>query len=444
MRRRSLLLPWWLLAAKAEEPALRQLAAAFEGLRNALQIPGLSAAVVDGDVVVWAQGFGYADLEGRVAATKETVYSVASVTKTLVSTLILRLVEQGKLSVDDPVSQYSPVVKDRAITIRHVLSHTSEGKPGEQFRYNSWRFEWLDSVVERAGGGKLRELLAREILQPAGMKRSAPGMEAGAARRVLAKPYVLYGDAEQLVSPYPPLGISSAAGLLSTAEDLALYSKALDDDRLLRRETREMAWTRGRNTAGQTLPYALGWFVQEVQGQRLVWHYGQWPQYSSLLLKAPERRQSLVVLANSNALSAPFALGGGDVLASPFAVEYVRRFVEDAPGALLRQKEQEGRQAIAGWRQSQRARVRGEVKVDGAWLERVAGQYDGKQGRVKLVHHSGRLHLEFGGARYPLYAASRTVFFAKVYVAEVGVKEDASEVVLKIDGQEIRAVRTPI
>src|SRR5207248_2519759 len=81
---------------------------------------------------------------------------------------------------------------------------------------------------------------------------------------------------------------------------------------------------------GRKLPYGLGWFVQSHEGARLVWHYGYWPEsFSSLYLKLPERKLALLLLANSDGLSAPFSLGGGDVTRSAFAGSFLRIFVRE-------------------------------------------------------------------------------------------------------------------
>jgi hypothetical protein len=80
---------------------------------------------------------------------------------------------------------------------------------------------------------------------------------------------------------------------------------------------------------GQVQPYGLGWFVQEHAGTKLVWHYGWAPYaYSSLILKVPDQGVTLILLANSDGASAEFDLGAGDVLRSPFARAFLRRFTD--------------------------------------------------------------------------------------------------------------------
>jgi hypothetical protein len=75
------------------------------------------------------------------------------------------------------------------------------------------------------------------------------------------------------------------------------------------------------------LPYGLGWFVQQYNGTRVIWHYGLWPQYSALYLKVPDRQLTLILLGNSGGVSELFGLADGDVTASPFARAFLRMFV---------------------------------------------------------------------------------------------------------------------
>ncbi|HET6669818.1 MAG TPA: serine hydrolase domain-containing protein, partial [Pyrinomonadaceae bacterium] len=132
----------------------------LENLRQELKIPGYSAAIVKDQKVIWAKGFGYADLENKVPATEHTPYHLASLTKTFGSTILMQLVQEGKVKLDDPVSKYGITLESEGvIRVRHLFSHTSEGVPGEQYRYNGNRYAELDKVVQRASGKSFGELL---------------------------------------------------------------------------------------------------------------------------------------------------------------------------------------------------------------------------------------------------------------------------------------------
>ncbi|MBV9928534.1 MAG: serine hydrolase [Acidobacteria bacterium] len=164
-------------AAPQEAARLAGLESALESLRQDLKIPALSAAVVKDQKVLWARGFGYADLEKQIPATEHTPYHLASLTKTFASTVVMRLVQEGKINLDDPVSKYGVNLEsDGVIRVKHLLSHTSEGNPGEHYSYNGNRFGELDKVIAKAAGKSFGELLIEEILDPLGMSESAPNL----------------------------------------------------------------------------------------------------------------------------------------------------------------------------------------------------------------------------------------------------------------------------
>ena len=149
----------------------------LESLRQELKIPAYSAAIVKDQKVLWAKGFGYADVENKIPATEHTPYHLASLTKTFASTILMQLVQEGRIKLDDPVSKYGITLESGGvITVRHLLSHTSEGNPGEQYRYNGNRFAELDKVVQRAAGKSFGELLIANILDPLGMNETAPNV----------------------------------------------------------------------------------------------------------------------------------------------------------------------------------------------------------------------------------------------------------------------------
>ena len=149
----------------------------LESLRQELKIPAYSAAIVKDQKVIWAKGFGYADVENKVPATEHTAYHLASLTKTFASTILMQLVQDGKIKLDDPVSKYGITLESEGvIRVRHLLSHTSEGNPGERYSYNGNRFAELDKVVEKATGKSFAELLMANILDPLGMNDTAPNV----------------------------------------------------------------------------------------------------------------------------------------------------------------------------------------------------------------------------------------------------------------------------
>jgi CubicO group peptidase (beta-lactamase class C family) len=309
----------------------------LDGLRVQAGIQGLSAAVVVEGRIAWEQGFGYQDAEARMAATPGTPYPVASLTKTFASVLLLQCVEAGRLDLDAPMRQYTSAVPDASATVRQVLSMTSDSPAGSVYRYDGDRYAALTSVVEACTGRPFRVALASQILDRLGMSDSVPGHDLADSpsalaslfasttleryRQVLtrlAKPYRSLGRRYQ-PADYPPRGINAAAGLVSTVRDLARYDAALDDDVLLGDQTRQVAWTPFSLRDGRRGPYGLGWFTQSIGGELIVWHYGLWPSFSSLIVKRPDRGATLILLANADGLNARFPMADGDVRVSPFA-----------------------------------------------------------------------------------------------------------------------------
>jgi CubicO group peptidase (beta-lactamase class C family) len=310
----------------------------MDQIRRDLNVPGLGLAIASGQRVVWSRGFGFADVEGAVAPTGDTTFHLASLTKTYASTVLLQLVEEGRVSLDDPVSRYGVnVASTGVVTVRHLLTHTSESSPpGSAYRYNGDRYQLLQGVIESASGRSFAELLVDRILKPLDLRATAPnvqhasfalmGLDRDQFLRNTAKPYTAGASGAFVPAAYPTL-FGAAAGLMSSAVEVAEYSMAVDRDLFLRPETKAAAFTNARTTTGQTIPYGLGWFVQQSGGATLVWHYGLWTANSSLLVKAPAKGLTFVALANSDGLNNRYDLAGGDVLNSPLAAEFVRAFV---------------------------------------------------------------------------------------------------------------------
>jgi CubicO group peptidase (beta-lactamase class C family) len=216
------------------------------------------------------------------------------------------------------------------------MSHTSEGEPGSHFLYNGDRFSLLDSVIARASGQTFATRVADRILKPLRFERTAPNPDSPASfatmgfdRSVfvarMAKAYALSGTT--FVPASYPASFSTAAGLVSTAVDMARYSIAMDADTFLSPATKALAFSPTIGTAGDTLPYGLGWFSTRVSGVRVVWHYGYWTANSSLIIKVPSRDVAFVIMANSDMLSRPTNLGAGDLMSSSLAREFLNAFV---------------------------------------------------------------------------------------------------------------------
>jgi CubicO group peptidase (beta-lactamase class C family) len=293
-----------------------------------IRIPGLSAGIVHNQRLVWAQGFGFRDYEQRLPATPDTVYPIHSVTKTFSSVLTMHLVESDKLDLNTPIKRYIPGYDGHdATTVRHLLTHTSHGIPGERFRYDGNRFNLLTAVIEQVTKKPFAAALSEIILEPLAMRRTT-GPDASGYVTILDEVTKLYVLEDNSLAARPINGhfyLGASGILFSTVPDLARYDQALDQHVLLKEDSQEHVFLSSVSHTGKVLPYGLGWFVQHYQGVKLVWHYGIGPT-SSLLLKIPERNLTLILLANSDGICS-YKLHYGDVLKCPFVGPFLRLFV---------------------------------------------------------------------------------------------------------------------
>ncbi|MEM9981273.1 MAG: serine hydrolase domain-containing protein [Bacteroidota bacterium] len=296
-------------------------------LQTYFSIPGMSALIESNGEIVYEKYLGYADLATQRKVGMQTTFPVASLTKVFSATLVMQLVEQNKLSLDTPVNQFLPnTTLDNAIQVKHLLSHTSQGEIGEQFYY-SVRFGLLTSIIEKAAGKPFKALMQQKIFIPAGLQHTfllEDSTQLAQKNVDLASPYVLEED---IRSGFVDYGYSTSAGIVSTARDLLRFTQALDANELMT----EASKVRMFSAFQPALPYGYGIFTQKVEEIEIVWAYGQYDCYSSLLLKVPSKNLTLVLLANNNLMSDPARLIMGDVTSSLFALSFLKNFVFDLP-----------------------------------------------------------------------------------------------------------------
>ncbi|NNL75316.1 MAG: beta-lactamase family protein [Desulfobacterales bacterium] len=345
---------------------MQQFEQKLESMRKAYNVPGMSVAILKEQEVVFNRGFGYADLENKIPATENTPYNIASLTKPFGATILMNLVEEAQLSLDDAMADilnetdfkygdhsaqgyadlckkirklawlYGSLLWDyrchtEKILVRHHLTHTSQGMPGERYRYNGFLFTFLSKVAEKTSGKAFDELLVEKIIAPLEMTRTIPSINEERRSQTLkhrAKYYQI-GPFGGFVSSKYPVRLSTSAGMVSTVVDIAKFDVAMDRNEIISKESKETMYTPTISTSGKILPYGLGWFVQEYKGIEMVWHYGYAPKaYSSLILKIPEKELTMILLANSDGASRGFNLGNGNVLNSPFARLFVNMFID--------------------------------------------------------------------------------------------------------------------
>jgi CubicO group peptidase (beta-lactamase class C family) len=454
-------------ASRQERSRVERFEKKIDDLRSHLAIPGMSAVIVKDQRVLWAKGFGFADLENRIPATPDTPYPIASLTKTFAATLIMQLVEQGKLHLDEPMSHYSSDFADDSVRIKHLLSHTSKGTPGDRYEYDGNRYDYLTPVIEKNYGKAFVELIVETFFDPLRMSSSVPvhdiversdrwaaslGQDRLSRYRAtlsrLAQPYTLYGD-DIVHTYYPPKdSIGAAAGLISTVLDLATYDAAIDRHAFLKSETQQKSWTAFVSNSGQRLPYGLGWFVTDYHGHKLIWHYGHWGTgFSAIYLKVPEKDLSLVMLANSEALADHQFQVGEDIVNNAFACGFLGLFAL-AKGETS-QCERSSRTAVMKWIEQRRAKARTSIRLAPELLETYAGhyKYEPPLRRTLTVSREGnRLFVNIPeDFKAELFAESESKFFLKILPWWVTFDREEGQVrqllVTTEDGQAVRAKR---
>jgi len=330
----------------------------IERLISEYNISGLSVILIKDGSITYRNGFGYSDIENKIRATSQTPYRIASLTKPISSTILMQLNEEGKLNLEDTIKNFVDGYEDyfsnvkqyildnepqwiqlvenydykrNDITIWHHLTHTAEGVPGTNFKYNGFIFGTLSKVMEEKSGKEFAVLLKERIFEPLDMDNtiaSQSHQDNPIVLAALAKPYKFRNN-EFEQSQYPEKNVNAGAGIISSVEDLAKFDIAMNTDKLVKKNTKELIWQNQVTNNGDTIPYGLGWFVQEINGAKVVFHYGWQPEaYSGLYIKLPRENQTMIMMSNCENLSAPFVKQGfdKDLRKSPFAQLFLETF----------------------------------------------------------------------------------------------------------------------
>lgn len=318
----------------------------LEALRIQAGIPGLATAIVGPNGIIWEHTFGRQDIERSIATRTDTPFQLDGITQVFTSSMVLRCVEEGYLSLDDRIGQFEPDGPDANATIRQILTHTSGPAERLAFDYRPERLQPLRSAVRACTENSFRETLAN-LLDRLAMISSVPGLDApflvppaegipdpSAAERYvrvlerLATPYAVDQQGRVRPSQYTATTLTPASGLVSTVRDFAQFDLALRKGLLLRSETLAAAWRAPLAADGQRLPHGLGWFAQIYNGETIAWQFGvSESASSSLVVTVPARGLTLILLANSSGLVRPFALAAGDLTVSPFGRLFLGLFV---------------------------------------------------------------------------------------------------------------------
>ncbi|MEO6444442.1 MAG: serine hydrolase domain-containing protein [Gemmatimonadaceae bacterium] len=321
--------------------AERLFSAWMEGQIAYRGLPGIVVGVVANQELVWAKGFGYADVANKLPMTPQTKFRMASHSKLFTATAIMQLREQGKVGLDDPVSKYLSWFKyktagadDPPITIEDLLTHAS-GLPREagahwttyefptqdelrqltpdrqasfspdvRWKYSNLAYSVAGMVVEQVSGETWANYVTKHIYQPLGMTSSSvdqkvSGLAVGYGRRM--------PDGSRAIMPFiDARGMGAATGITSTVEDMAKFVSAqlrtgrTGGNQILstgslrdmhRVRMLETTWTRGN---------AIGFAVNRVGDRTIIGHGGGYPGYTTQTNIDLDAKVGVIVLTNTN------------------------------------------------------------------------------------------------------------------------------------------------
>jgi CubicO group peptidase (beta-lactamase class C family) len=304
--------------------------------------------VVKEGKLVFVQAEGFADLDKKIPMTRNTIFPVASLTKTFASVVMAQYVQEGKVSDEDYILDYpylsvgfSPErLSDPNVKIKHVLSHTSEGIPGSNYIYNGSRYNLIYGVYEKVTGNThhydaFAQEVRNRIIGPLKLQHTYPGYPSAdqikGEEALIARTYKLdpgrktFSDEDKNENTWTTL--FPATNLLTTLDDLAVYTTALDNNQLISAESYKKITSPFIANSGRVDPYGLGWGTQNFEGQDIHWHYGYGDSFAALIVRVPREKISFIFFSNAVPPSETFLLGYGNVLNSPFALSFLKNMV---------------------------------------------------------------------------------------------------------------------
>ena len=407
---------WWLLRPDpAEQDALaRAIDAIVEEAMEEGPISGVSVAVARGPRVIFARGYGFADLENERPATPETVYHVGSITKQFTAAAIMQLVEEGAVRLDAPASDYLQQYPELGlVTVEHLLNHTSgipdyttlvewweslslettperlagsflsrpfDFRPGERFAYSNSGYVLLGMIIEAVSKRRYGGYLNAEIFVPQRLEATAY------CDRHRLVPNRAYGyqatDDGFIHPPYASMSQAYAAGAIcSSALDLVRWNRALSRGSVVSDDSYERMSAPGTLADGTRIEYGYGLAVSYLEGRHRINHIGGMLGFAGQISHYDEDDLTVAVLANTEGANAT-------------------KIESDIARVLMGLGEQSTR----------------DIPLSVSELEAYSGRYDLELAEVDVFAENGRLWVDVGvpgfQGRYALLHQGDHVFQA--------------------------------
>jgi CubicO group peptidase (beta-lactamase class C family) len=401
---------------------LDSLRAHIRRVMDSTKTPSIAVAVAKGGRIIWEEGFGFADVEHRIPATPTTLYSMASISKPITATGVMKLVEQGKIDLDRPANDYLGAAKITGLagpasgaTVRRVMSHTAGlplhyrffyaggavtrpsmdeaisryaivvYPPGAVYNYSNLGYGVLEEIIAKVSGKPYETFMQDEVFKPLGMTTTTIGTGAGIANSAVrytadGKPIAFYDfDHRAASAVYTSAHELVRFGMFHLKDHLADQRPILKDATLDAMQHRE---TPGDTASG----YGLGWAIDNEQGTRVVSHTGGMPGVATSLELYPQQNMAIVALGNASS-EAPYRL----------AVDLAAALV---PGYKPPPRD----------RSADVATFTSPAELRGEWTGTVR-MYDGSTTPIALLVKSDDVHVRLGSGDDALWTVLNTPTF---------------------------------
>lgn len=302
------------------------------------RITGLTLAVVKNGKTQVNKGYGLSNVEQNIPVSTETIIRLGSVSKQFFATAILKLMEEGKLSIEDPVHKFFPDAPEtwRPIQVKHLLSHTSglkrEGpayanhiiqpdleiirsayslpldfKTGTKYQYCNLAYYMLAEIIAQVSNMPWQDYIRAKLFLPAGMKNTditdffkiTPNRASGYRHQK-----------DTLVNADPMYAVRPSGGFHSTSSDMILWDKALREKKIiLKKENWELLWTpviKTSDRAESKSYYCFGWIVDEYNGHKVVMHDGANSGFRSSYIRYVDDGLSIIIMTNTEEANPSF------------------------------------------------------------------------------------------------------------------------------------------
>ena len=328
------------MASTITAAAPADLAAVVRQEMERWSVPGMAVGVLrDGEIEAW--GFGVASIETEQPVRPDTLFQIGSITKVVTTTVIMQLVDEGKVDLDQPVVRCLPSFKlgDEAalgaVTVRHLLTHMTGfwgdrfddfglgdealtkalatfdqlrqwTPPGEVWAYCNTGFQAAGAIIEHLLGTTVEEAVRDRVFKPLGMERSFFFPHEAITYAVAVGHNKLPGKELEVARPYPLMrAMNAAGGIISTAGDLLRFARfhmsdgAVDGQRVLSADAIQAMQT-PQVEAAMADHWGLGWSLRTVDGVKMVGHGGSTNGFRALLTFIPDRRVAVALLTNGS------------------------------------------------------------------------------------------------------------------------------------------------